>query len=601
MYFIKKSINIFTLLFLTFTCAALSVLFYIRHIWPNADYEQILITLQDLSFDTIITHASLMDYFWAFLFFAVIYPLCYFFLNAKQQFGAAVTFAFIFLWTSGFFSYHFYKNTTSTLFEEEYAEPQNITYTFPEKKRNLILIYLESFEQNFSQAEYYEKNIIPHLTDLQNEDGGAFSRRHNDLPGAGFSIASLIASQCGIPLRYSSDRDIYATKYFLPQAVCFPEILKKNGYQIAIVKAADITFTDVHIFAKSHGYDEASGVDEILSNYPKEEHFALKGAFGGVNDETLFSFAKKKLAEFSPDTPFMLTLFSLDTHTPSAYHNPSCSKTFGDLRDVYMCTDKTVYNFIEWLKQSPYWNNTTVVIIGDHLLPVRIKSKGIPKRGIFNVFLNLPQGLKINPEKNFSTYDIAPSILESLNISISPRAFGLGRSLFSDAPTLIEKEGIQELKVRLQQNSEMYNKFNELPFKRVDAYTPYEMGTTITNKEILRYTDAYDEFLGIYYIDRLNLKISENVKNNVQITMRFNAMLSSKHQILITVNGYNVFTFSPTEKQMPPYNVSFDIPAFLIANGKLSLKFRNTFGTRTALQMGIAPLEIKLTAKQQQP
>lgn len=597
MYVFKKAINILTLLFLTFTCASLSVLLYIRHVWPNADYEQILITLQDLSVDTVIANALLTDYLLAFLFFAVIYPLCYFFLNTKQQFWTASIFAFLFLWISGLFSYYFYKNTTSTLFEEEYANPQDITYAFPENKRNLILIYLESFEQNFSQAEYYEKNIIPHLSELQNE--GAFSRQHNDLPGAGFSIASLVASQCGIPLRYSSDRDIYAMRYFLPKAVCFPEILKKNGYQTAIVKAADITFTDVHIFARSHGYNEALGVDEILSNYPKEEHSALRGAFGGVNDETLFSFAKKKLAEFSPNAPFMLTLFSLDTHTPSTYHNPSCNRPFGDIRDVYMCTDKTVYNFIEWLKHSPYWDNTTVIIIGDHLLPVRIKSKGTPKRGIFNVFLNLPQELKINSEKSFSTYDLAPSILESLNISLSPRAFGLGRSLFSDNPSLLEKLGLQELKVRLQQNSEVYNKFNELPFKRVDTYAPYEMGTIITNKELIKYTDAYEELLGIYYVDSLNLKISENIKHDIRVTMRFNAILSPQNQILITANGRNVFTFSPTEKQTPPYSISFDIPASLIADGKLSLKFRNTFGLRTALQMGIAPLEIKLTAKQQ--
>lgn len=595
MSFKKKMINVLVILFLTFATGCLSVLLYIRQMWPNADYEQLLITINDLSFGTITASTSFRDYLFAFSFFVIFYPLCYFFLNIKQQFFAAVFLILSSLFLSGFLSYHYYKNTTSTLFEDEYVYPQNINYTFPLKKRNLILIYLESFEQNFSSEKYYEKNLIPHLTKLQEE--GTYSLAHHDISGTGFSIASLVSSQCGIPLRYLPNRDIYAMKYFLPKAVCFPEILKENGYQTAIIKAADITFTNAHIFAKSHGYDEASGVDEILSKYPKEEHKLLKGAFGGVNDKTLFSYAKERLKEFSPDKPFMLTLFSLDTHTPSAYRDLTCQNTFGDIRDVFMCTDKTVYDFVEWLKQSPYWENTTVVILGDHLLPVKIKTKGLPKRGIFNVFLNLPPHLKINPKKTFSTFDMAPSILESLGITISPRAFGLGRSLFSHQQTLLEKIGFQKFKVNLLQNSLIYNNFNEPEHQRGNVFSSYIMGTTIENGDLPKFTDAYEEFFGVYYVDRLNLKISENTKNNIHVTMRFRAISDNKNKIYIMANGHDVFTFTPSLTQENPYVVSFDIPFDIVSDGKIQLSFRNTFGIKTPMQIGIAPLDIKLTDK----
>lgn len=595
MPFINKIFSILNLLYLTFACCCLSVLLYIRQMWPNASYEQILITLNDLSLDMIISNVSSADYFGAFLFFAVIYPLCYFFLNFKQRFFAALVFSISFLWLSGFLSYRIYRNMTSTLFEEEYVNPHQISYVFPQKKRNLILIYLESFEQNFTQAEYYERNLLPNLTKLQNQ--GNYSPAHYELSGTNFSIAALVSSQCGIPLRYLPDRDIYATRYFLPQAVCLTEILKENGYQTTLIKGADITFTDTHIFAKSHGYDEALGVNEILQQYPEEQHDSLMGTFGGVNDETLFSYAKKRLEKFSPNKPFMLTLFSLDTHLPSTYRNPSCEETFGDTRDIFMCTDRTVYQFIDWLKHSPYWDNTTVVILGDHLLPLKLKAKGRPRRSIFNVFLNVPQGLKLNSKKNFTTYDIAPSILEGMGINLSPRAFGLGRSLFSEEPTLLEKIGFEKLKLHLLQNSEMYHQFTQPTQQRIETFAPYQMGLTITNADLPDYADIFEEFLGIYYIDRLNLDISENITSPIHVTLLFNAILNYNSKVIITVNDRDIFTFTPDANHKSPYMVSFDIPADIIATGRIQLKFRNTSGVGSAAQIGIAPLEIRLTTE----
>ena len=120
-------------------------------------------------------------------------------------------------------------------------------------ERNLLMIYLESFESNFVNDEYYGANLIPNLEKLQKE--GEFSLEYRNMPGANYSIASLIASNCAIPLRYSKERDLWEAKFFLPQVSCMPEVLKNNGYQTAIIKAADITFTNVNLFAEQHGFD----------------------------------------------------------------------------------------------------------------------------------------------------------------------------------------------------------------------------------------------------------------------------------------------------------------------------------------------------------
>ncbi len=592
MSFYRKIIDFIVLLLLGISCFTLSILLYTQQIWTNVDYEQIVITLESLSFNIIQTNTTFMDYIWGLLFFVIVYPLCYIYFNTFKRFCASLVFSLAILYLSGFFMYYFYKNSFSSLYEDEYHFPQEITYTFPQKKRNLVLIYLESFEHNFSQAKHYSANLIPHLTELHKES--EYSSFHHQLPGTGFSIASLISSECGIPLRYNENRDIYDTKYFLPQAVCFPEILKANDYQTTIIKASDIHFSDVDLFAYTHGYQEAIGQAEILENYPKDAHASLLGGFGGVNDEALFSFAKKKISEFDPNKPFMLTLFTLDTHAPMEYFNPQCLATFKDIRDAFMCTDKTVYNFVEWLKQSPYFENTTVVLMGDHLLPTWIQSNGMPQRGIYTAFLNLPKDLKISPSKHFSTFDMAPSILESLGIGLSSRSFGLGRSLFSEEPTLVEKIGLSKFKVQLLSNSALYAQFHTPLTKRIDYYTPYEIGTTIINSDLPKFTDAYDNFLETYYVDRVNLQLPQNLPDFLKVNIRFNALSTPKHKIYFIANGKEVFTFAPNKVEKTPFEISFNLSKDLIIDGKLQLKFRNTYGVSTALQLGISPIEIMI-------
>ena len=594
MKILKMLADYAVLLFLALAVVVFSVLMYIRYLWQETDFEKMLVTLNDLSLKVLVSNASLKDFIYSFAAFAALYPLCYFYLNTRGRLYTAVLFSLMSLYFSGYAEYFIYSRTTSNLYEEEYVFPDTIEYDFPEKKRNLILIYLESFEQNFASGQHYGKNLIPHLNGFS--ESGQYSQNFSSIPGTDYSIAALVASHCGIPLRYQADRDIYALKYFLPKAVCFSDILHQNGYQSAIIKAADITFTNANIFAVSHGYDEALGVDEVLKQYPEDQHKMLKGTFGGINDEALFSFAKKKLAEFAPDKPFLLTLFSLDTHTPTPHRNPSCPAIFNDIRDVYMCTDKTVYDFVNWLKETPYWENTTVVILGDHLKPSRMEIKGHVRRGIYNAFINLPDGLKINKSKPFTTFDIAPTLLESLGIHLSQPALGLGRSLFGEGDTLAGKKGFQFIKNQIRKNSNIYREFHKPATTRENTYADYAFGETLRGADFTKYTDAYEEILGSYYIDRANLQLPPTKAEKLNADIIFYAILRKNNTIIFTANNQEIFKFSPQKRQQP-YHVNFDIPAELAKDGKLQLIFRNTGGVDTSTQMGIAPAGLTIREK----
>ena len=594
MKFINKIADILVLLLLSFILLVFSVLLYVKFLWPYADYEQIMITIRDTTLEVFLSNAVVLDYVLGGLFFVIAFPLCYFFFSRKQQVCMGILGAILVAYFSGFIDYFVYTRMSSTLYEDEYVDPKKVEYNFPKEKRNLLLIYLESFEEEYSNSKWYEKNLIPNLVNLRNE--GQYSREHKPMPGANYSIAALVSSQCAIPLRYSPNRDIWETRFFIPKVTCFPEILKDNGYQTAILKAADIKFTNVNVFAGQHGYDIADGVNEIENNWLKDEIKNHMGTFGGVTDRTLYDYAKIKLSQFDKNKPFMLTLFSLDTHTPGFFLDKKCKKEFGDIRDAFMCSDRAVYEFVDWFKKSPYYDNTTIVIVGDHLLQSRMKGSHKAKRGVFNVFLNVAKGLEIDEEKIFSTYDLAPTILEAMGIELKPRKFGLGASIFDDTATLVERFGAIKLKLNLIKQSNFYDDLIKIDVKRVDKYYPYSVGQEIKVQDFILYTDASEELLGKYYVDRLNIGLENYNGGDLEVLFSFYAIIGGNSDMDIIANNNKLMNYKFDTKEKQPFTIKMNISKELIKDNKLQFKFRNS-NSQSTIGLGVSPLTMKIIEK----
>jgi len=595
MSLIKKTTELFILTLLTLGLLIFSVLLYVKYLWPNAYFEQILSTIKSLDAKILRNNVYPKDIFWGILPFLIIWPFLYFKLNIKQQLLSLLCLFIGIAYFSGLISHIIDTRTTSDLYEKEYIPAQNLKVEFPAKKRNLILIFLESFEQNFANEKLYDKNLIPHLQSLQKD--GNYSQNHHSIYGTDYSIAALVSDLCGVPLKHNQNRDIWEAKYFLPGVTCFPEILKNNGYQNKIIKASDINFTYAGTLAREHGYDEASGIHELKKRYPELDDEQYAGTFGGLNDRTLFEYAKKELARFAPDRPFMLTLFTLDTHTPGYYKDKKCPKDFNDIRDAFMCTDNLAYNFINWLKTSPYWQNTTVILVGDHIFPSHIKTNARTKHGIFNVFLNLPDGLKIDKNKEFTTFDLAPTILESLGIKLSPHALGLGRSIFKKEDTLI-KQKKNTLIRQIKQQSDLYATFHTPKEIRKPVYTLYRLGTVLQADDFIKYTDAFENYVGNIYLDCLNFVFEKAPSTNLTLHLIFKAITDPKKPILIKANNHELISFMPpAQKTSPFFTFDFTIKKEWINENKLQLTFQNTKGYQNAMQMGISPVELVIDLK----
>lgn len=79
-------------------------------------------------------------------------------------------------------------------FAAYYKEPSK---TIPDPKLNLVYIYGESLERTYFDNEAFP-DLTPELGALKNE-GLDFSHTQQ-LPGTDYTIAGMVASQCGIPL-----------------------------------------------------------------------------------------------------------------------------------------------------------------------------------------------------------------------------------------------------------------------------------------------------------------------------------------------------------------------------------------------------------------
>jgi hypothetical protein len=169
-------------------------------------------------------------------------------------------------------------------------------------------------------------------------------------------------------------------------------------------------------------------------------------------------------------------------------------------------------NFVTWLKQQPFWENTTLVILGDHKISQRYISKSNP----LNIFVN-SKATTNNFDRKFTTYDYAPTIMEAAGYKIEK--FGIGRSLFSSNETLYEKEG-DKFTLLVSAKNELYEKMKDLK-KTNSAYKPYKLGTLLNNKTIMNYVDFGDENSWCNKITDISMTLDKVPDNGVSLKIKY--------------------------------------------------------------------------------
>lgn len=392
---------------------------------------------------------------------------------SKQPFFphlACILFMFLIMyaaWRVGLIGYATHLFMKTDLYEREYVDGKQVNITFPQKKQNLIYIYVESLETTYTSERNggaYPDDLIPEISSLAKEHlhfshqeqlGGA-----HVVTGTGWTTGGIVAQSSGVPLTVP----FYAHRFFdqtpfLPGAYSLGDILKKEGYNQEFLIGSDAYFGGRKFYFDQHGqfriFDLKTAYQE--QKIPQDYH-----VFWGFEDEKLFSFAKAEVQRLaSLEQPFHLSLLTVDTHHTKGYQDQNVSTQYPErLSNIIRGNSQKIGAFIDWLKTQPFYDQITIVIAGDHLsMAAEYISQTYDHhydRTTMNVFIHAQSQPHQTQQRLFTSFDLFPTTLAALGATIEGDRLGLGVNLFSQEKTLAERIGLRQLNQALMRQSAFY-------------------------------------------------------------------------------------------------------------------------------------------------
>ena len=372
----------------------------------------------------------------------------------------------------------------SSFIEDHYADPAKVSITFPEKKRNVIYIYLESMEMTYSDAMNggaFNRNVIPELTALgeANEDFSGSDPLLNGadvLPGSTYTMAAMFTQTTGLPLKVDlsdtftdargSFNKMNTQDSFFSGVTSLGDILKKEGYNQVLMLGSNATFGGRRLYFSQHGDYEIDDYEWAIEQGLIPENYYV---FWGYEDAKLFSYAKDRLTDLAAqDKPFNFSMLTVDTHFEDGYYCDLCTDSFrgNQYANVMACSSRQVADFVNWVKEQDFYEDTTIIIAGDHLTMDTDFCQNVGEnydRRTFNVWIN-PAAEPADPDRkrSYSTLDCFPTTLAAMGCQIEGDRLGLGTNLFSAEDTLMEQYGYEELSDEMSRKSEFMDKLADL-------------------------------------------------------------------------------------------------------------------------------------------
>lgn len=364
------------------------------------------------------------------------------------------------------YEYLFEKNT---FIEEHYIHPAEVKLTWPKKKQNLLYIFVESFEASSFSKELgglNDENLLPHLTEWMYQ-GTTFSN-HSHLFGGAMTMPQATVTMSGmataltgvnykIPIGVAND-DPAVT---IPSIIALNDLLKEQGYEQYLLSGASVDDYNIGKFYRAHGDATTVGYKEKIESGDLPKDYKV---WWGYEDSKLFAFAKQDLEQLQKkDVPFLYTINTTNTHRTDGYTEEFCSVDYEyPMQNALACEDQMLSEFLDWAKSQPFYEHTTIVVVGDHLGHEEAYTKAIlnpqEDRRIFNLILNEQSPIHDGDTYNrqFFAGDMFPTVLSALGVKIEGNRLGLGTNLFSKEPTLIDQYSAEVVTDALSKNSVFY-------------------------------------------------------------------------------------------------------------------------------------------------
>lgn len=257
--------------------------------------------------------------------------------------------------------------TQESIYKLKGIQPiQNPQYWQAAEGKHLILIQMESLQNFVINLKVGGREITPVLNDLA-KSHVYFPHFYQQVGQGNTSDAEYVVNTSSfIPARGAATQ-VYGGKE-LPG---LPKLLAKAGYQTATFHTNDVEFWNrdelYHALGFHHIYDKAYfGEEDVL--------------FFGASDEVLYRETAAALDKLAEHGPFYAHVIAMSSHHP--YTLPEDKRLIdlptryddtlvGDYLVAQHYADYALGLFIEDLKERGLWEDSLVIIYGDHLgLPI---------------------------------------------------------------------------------------------------------------------------------------------------------------------------------------------------------------------------------------
>lgn len=566
----KKKKGFWTTVFVIFVCTVAALLFFsvqwVFRTWPNLKMDELMYQL------TAPTEGTASDMYWAYFYQAgiptivcmIVFVIVAITLSyASKQFrnkgkvalsicsviciGLSLVETNTKLDATKYFEN---KGEDSTFIESNYVDPKDVSLTFPEKKKNVIVLYLESMEMTYADKENgggFDENFIPRLTNLSKENEN-FSSSSTVLNGASstsgttWTMGGIFAATSGLPLiTQLAQNEMDTQDAFFKNATVLGDILDEEGYQQVFACGSDATFGGRKLYFTDHGNYAIHDLNYRKRNGDLTEDYYV---WWGFEDEKLIEYAKEDLTELaSSDQPFNYTMLTADTHFEDGYVCDLCQDLYdgNQYGNVISCSDKQVSEFVSWIQQQDWYDNTTIVITGDH--PTMDSDFCDPvssdySRRVYTAYINAdPIEDHSEGKRQFTTLDTFPTTLAAMGVDIEGNRLGLGTNVFSGEETLLEKDGMQLINTEFSKKSEFMLKLGDI---NPNAEGMRDRGSTVgldfhvdeVNEDTLSVT--CDDLYGINgTLNSLELYVQDSDGNQVSNIMNYTGDGTFKAQITV--------------------------------------------------------------------
>ncbi len=245
------------------------------------------------------------------------------------------------------------RQTAERYFRDFYPAEEGITpRLWSAAKPNIILFILESFTADVIEPLGGRQGIAPNLNKLCSE-GALFTNFYSSGDRTDKGVISILS---GYPSQPTSSIIKYPAKtQHLPYLNHYMHDL---GYHTSFVYGGDVDF------ANFRSYLTNSRFDHITSNVDFPDADESKW---GVHDHIVFNRALAQCD--TAKSPFFKVILSLSSHepfdVPMEPHITGSDEESLFLNSCYY-TDKSIGDFMQHAKNSPWWDNTVIIFVADH-------------------------------------------------------------------------------------------------------------------------------------------------------------------------------------------------------------------------------------------